>query len=216
VGQEYGNPPVEQITAAGGSMPYVWSISGGNLPTGLAIDPVTGRIFGVPTQSGQFQFTVKVAESGGQSATKTFTISINSLPVIQTASLPAGGSGRAYSQTLKVTGGTPTVTWAISSGSLPPGLSIDSATGTITGTPTSESKNSFTVTATDAAGASASKDLSLEVTASGTAGGSVSNSSGGCSIGRKQNGPTQVADALVMMTPLFVIIALKNRRRKKK
>jgi len=39
---------------------------------------------------------------------------------------------------------------------------------------------------------------------------------GGCSIGRKHNGPTQVVDALVMLAPLFAIIALRNLRRKKK
>ena len=39
---------------------------------------------------------------------------------------------------------------------------------------------------------------------------------GGCSIGRKQNGPTQVADALVMLAPLFAVIALRNFRRKRK
>ncbi|MFI5293916.1 MAG: putative Ig domain-containing protein [Thermodesulfovibrionales bacterium] len=217
VGQEYGTPPVEQITAAGGAAPYTWSISGGNLPNGLSIDPSTGRIFGVPSQSGQFLFTVKVTESGGQIATKSFMISINSAPSIQTTSLPAGRSGIEYQQTLKEVGGTPTITWAIGSGSLPPGLSIDTATGIISGTPTSESKNSFTITATDAAGASVSKDLAIEVTAAGAGGGgAASNSGGGCSIGRKQNGPTQVADALVMLAPLFAIIALRNFRRKKK
>lgn len=217
VGQEYGNAPVEQITAAGGATPYTWSISGGNLPNGLSIDPSTGRIFGVPSQSGQFLFTVKVTESGGQIATKSFIISINSAPSIQTTSLPAGRSGIAYQQTLQEVGGTPTIAWAIGSGSLPPGLSIDTATGIISGTPTSESKNSFTITATDAAGASVSKDLSIEVTtAGGGGGGAASNSGGGCSIGRKQKGPTQVADALVMLTPLFAIIALRNIRRKKK
>lgn len=217
VGQEYGNAPVEQITAAGGATPYTWSISGGNLPNGLSIDPSTGRIFGVPSQSGQFLFTVKVTESGGQTATKSFIISINSAPSIQTTSLPAGRSGIAYQQTVQEVGGTPTITWAIGSGSLPPGLSIDTATGIISGTPTSESKNGFTITATDAAGASVSKNLTIEVTAAGAGGGgAASNSGGGCSIGRKQNGPTQVADVLVMLAPLFAIIALRNFRRKKK
>jgi subtilisin family serine protease len=46
----------------------------------------------------------------------------------------------------------------------------------------------------------------------GTSGGG----GGGCSLGRKQSGPTQVADALVMLSPLFAIIALRNLRRKKK
>jgi subtilisin family serine protease len=52
--------------------------------------------------------------------------------------------------------------------------------------------------------------------ASGSSTGTSGGGGGGCSIGRKQNGPTQVADALVMLAPLFAIIVLRNRRRKKK
>lgn len=51
---------------------------------------------------------------------------------------------------------------------------------------------------------------------SGGGGGSISSSGGGCSIGARKNKPTAFADMAVMLMPLFVIIMLKNIRRKKK
>ena len=54
---------------------------------------------------------------------------------ITTASLPNGTAGAAYSVTLAATGGTGPYSWSIASGSLPSGLTLNSATGTISGTP---------------------------------------------------------------------------------
>ena len=54
---------------------------------------------------------------------------------ITAAPLPEGTSGTSYSYTATVSGGTPAYHWAIESGTLPEGLSIDSFTGTISGTP---------------------------------------------------------------------------------
>jgi hypothetical protein len=59
----------------------------------------------------------------------------------------------------------------------------------------------------------AATTLTSDPSSPGTSGG---GGGGGCSVGRKQNGPTQVADALVMLLPLFAVILLKSRRRKKK
>jgi Putative Ig domain len=55
---------------------------------------------------------------------------------ITTASLPQAQNGVAYSTTLVASGGTTPYTWAILSGSLPPGLSLNASTGVISGTPT--------------------------------------------------------------------------------
>ena len=89
-----------------------------------------------------------------------FTISENAAaaPTITTDTLPGGKVGEAYSQTLSATGTTP-ITWGIDSGNLPAGLTLDEATGEISGTPTAAGTASFTVKAENSAG-SDTKELS--------------------------------------------------------
>jgi uncharacterized repeat protein (TIGR02543 family) len=82
---------------------------------------------------------------------------------ITTSSLPPGVIGVAYSQTLSASGGQGAYTWSITSGSLPAGLSLDPSTGMISGTPTATGSSSFTVLATDANQATASKNLTLNI-----------------------------------------------------
>ena len=81
---------------------------------------------------------------------------------ISTSSLPNATVGIAYSQTLAATGGEPPYTWSIS-GSLPAGLNLNASTGVISGTPTTESLDSFTVSVTATNDMTESKVLSLNV-----------------------------------------------------
>ena len=100
-----------------------------------------GKLEGEPTGSG----TVKIA------------------PTITTESLPDGEVGTVYSQTLTATG-DPTITWNVTSGTLPAGLTLGTNTGTISGTPTAEEAPTFTVTATNASG-SDSKEYTIQIAA---------------------------------------------------
>lgn len=86
--------------------------------------------------------------------------------VVDTTMLPAATTTSAYSQTLQAHGGSsPTYTWAVTSGSLPAGLTLAAATGVISGTPTTQASYSFSVTATDTGAlASAAQSLSIDVT----------------------------------------------------
>ncbi len=68
---------------------------------------------------------------------------------ITTSSLPSGMTGTAYSQTLLTTASQGTVSFSIVSGALPTGLSLDSSTGSISGTPSAAGSYSFSVKATD-------------------------------------------------------------------
>jgi hypothetical protein len=77
------------------------------------------------------------------------TLLASSPPVIATSALAPGQLGTPYDQTLQATAGTPPYAWSVSSGSLPPGLSLDASTGEITGTPTQSGSYPFTAQATD-------------------------------------------------------------------
>ncbi len=83
-------------------------------------------------------------------------------PGITTTTLANGTVGTAYSQTLSATGGTTPYTWTIASGTLPAGLTL-SASGVISGTPTTSGAVSFTVKVTDSTSATATQLLTVTV-----------------------------------------------------
>jgi subtilisin family serine protease len=84
-------------------------------------------------------------------------------PTITTTSLPEGTVGVPYSQTLQVTAGTPPYAWSLDPGPLPGGLTLDSSTGTISGTPTSAGSYPFTAKVTDNATQTDTQALSIVV-----------------------------------------------------
>jgi len=155
----------QTLAATGGTTPLTWSLQSGSLPAGLSLVSSSGAITGTPTAAGTSNFTAKVTDAVGASATKALSIVINAAISITTASLPTGTIGAAYSQTLAATGGTGALTWSIQSGTLPAGLSLNASTGAITGTPTASGTSNFTAKATDTVNASATRALSIAVTA---------------------------------------------------
>jgi hypothetical protein len=162
VGQAYN----QTVQATGGTGALTWSISLGTLPQNLSLNPATGAISGTPTATGTSSFTVRVADTAGQADAQAFSILINPAapPTITTTSLPGGTVGQAYSQTLQATGGTGTLVWNVSVGSLPANLALSQA-GTISGTPTNAGTSNFTVRVTDALSQSDTQPLSIVVSA---------------------------------------------------
>ena len=85
------------------------------------------------------------------------------VPTITTTSLPDGTVGVAYSATLQATNGTSPYTWSLDPGPLPAGLTLNSSTGAITGTPTVAGTSSFTAKVTDSATQNDTQALSIAV-----------------------------------------------------
>src|SRR5580658_2789773 len=77
--------------------------------------------------------------------------------------LPNGTQTVAYDQTITASGGVAPYTYAVTSGSLPSGLSLNSSTGEITGTPSTTGFSNFTITATDSTSATGSRAYSISV-----------------------------------------------------
>jgi Putative Ig domain len=142
-----------QPTATGGTPPYQWSIASGSLPPGLTLDVQDGSITGQPTQTGQFAFTLEVEDSSSPalSHTVSLTITVENRPAITSPPAADDGTvGEAYdSGPGEASGGTPPYTWSISEGSLPPGLSLNSSTGDISGTPTTAGNYFYELIVTD-------------------------------------------------------------------
>jgi type II secretory pathway component GspD/PulD (secretin) len=146
------------LQSTGGTAPVTWSLGTGTLPAGLTLNPSTGAITGTPTAAGTSSINVTVTDSAtpADSATTALSITVDTSQAafaISTSELPNGSIGTPYDQILTATGGTTPLTWSVSAGSLPPGLSLHAQTGEITGTPTFSSGQApsftFTVAVTD-------------------------------------------------------------------
>ncbi len=140
----------------GGSITY--SLVSGSLPTGLSLSSLTGGISGTPTSSALATFTVRATDAGGNYVDRAFTLP-NAVPVWSTTSQTLSGvtNSTAVNLTLVATddsGNTPT--YSIISGSLPSGISLNTSTGVLSGTPTVTTSNSVTFAATDVNGSTVS------------------------------------------------------------
>lgn len=157
------------LTATGGRAPYIWSVTTGALPTGLKLASATGIISGKVTESGAYTFIVQVTDADSRTANKTFTITTStnspSTPLsITTTSLPTGEVNKLYpSTTLSATGGTIPRSWTLVGGIMPPGLSLASATGIISGTPTAGGSYDLIFRVTDMDLTSVERTLSIVV-----------------------------------------------------
>jgi hypothetical protein len=65
------------LFADGGVPGYTWSLRSGQLPPGLSLSPSPGRITGTPTTRGTFSFLVRVTDSRGAFAERTFSITVS-------------------------------------------------------------------------------------------------------------------------------------------
>ena len=138
--------------AAGGATIASWSATG--LPAGLSIDSSTGTISGIPTTAGTSSVTVTATDSASFTGSTSFTWTLTNTVVVTAPSNQSNVSGTAVTPlTVSATDTSTTTSLTFTdSSSLPPGLSIDSSTGTITGTPTTAGIYAVTITATDGSG----------------------------------------------------------------
>ena len=119
-----------------GSAPITFAVSSGTLPTGLTLNSLTGVISGTPTVGGTFTGVITATNGVAPDATQAFSIVIAQAIVFTSPALPANGNlASVYNATCTVIGTAP-IAFTVSSGALPPGLTLNSGTGVITGTPT--------------------------------------------------------------------------------
>jgi hypothetical protein len=129
-----------------------WSVSGGGA---LSNETTTGATYTAPAASNSaLTVTVTATSVADTTKTGTVTLTIPAAPAITTGALAAGAVGTAYSQTMAASGGIPTYSWTLTSGTLPACLTMNSA-GVISGTPT--------------ASCAGTTNLTFKVTDSGTA-----------------------------------------------
>ena len=158
-------------TATGGVPPYTWSIGGGALPAGLAMD-LSGAVSGTPGALGTFLFTVQVTDSGGNTASIDTTINVvQRLAVSPTCPtnfpcMVEAGCVTACGGFGNQSGGMPPYTYRVVGGGIPSGMGLSglALAGTFPAPPTGSTTDwLFTVRVTDGLGASAQTTAKFHV-----------------------------------------------------
>src|SRR5262249_26488400 len=139
----FGNGPATSPTLVGASYSFQYTstgfpvpsftVSSGALPTGLTLSS-SGVISGTPTATGSFSGVVTLSKGVTPDATQAFTIVVNQTPAFTSTDNTSFAVGTAGNFTVTASGvPAPTLT---RSGTLPAGVTFDTSTGILSGTPT--------------------------------------------------------------------------------
>jgi hypothetical protein len=139
-----------------------YSLIGGSLAPGLSLNPTTGIISGTPNVVGSYNFVIK-AQAGDCSAAQSYTLVIN-CPIITVnpGTLSAGTVGSSYSASFSAAPAG-NYQFSVSAGALPPGLSLNTTTGVLSGTPTTANTYTFTITARGFGNCTGSQSYTLTI-----------------------------------------------------
>jgi Carboxypeptidase regulatory-like domain/Putative Ig domain len=187
-------PEITSPTTAGGTtgLPFVYqfqtrfpaSKAVTNLPAGLTFNSQISAIVGIPTVAGSFSVGLSASNTSG-TANVTLSLTVQpappSGPVITSSTSATGRSNKPFSFQVITTGGSPAT--RVSATDLPSGLTLDSTTGLISGSATTEASIAVSLTAVDG-GFTATSQLQLTFTADPTVPVIVSSSSASLSPGQ--------------------------------
>ena len=158
---EIGKPYSDGIVAIAYPV-ATYEVTSGVLPSGIKLNPATGELIGTPVATGSYSFTVTAKNSIGTLA-HPLVLEVQQAPQNVTVTAPTDANvGEQYSGKVTATG-YPNPTFAVTSGALPDGVTLDSTTGEISGTVANGGNYSFTITATNAIGSMPGNTVLVEV-----------------------------------------------------
>jgi large repetitive protein len=217
------------LAGSGGISPYKWTLTGGTLPTAWTLTSA-GVLSGpapVAGQVGATNLTFELTDSGtatALTASQQLALTISPAAAIAfTGSVPATATwNTSYSGSAATTGGAGALTYTVASGAMPTGLSLNAATGAITGKPTAVGTFNLTIKAADAYGDSATQAYTIAVNQATptlnfaaiptkTYGGptftvSASSASSGAVTYSVTSGPATIAGATVTLTGAGTVV----------
>jgi hypothetical protein len=156
-----GSPYPALLEASGGLAPYLWDVVTGTLPPGVELG-ADGRLSGVPTASGTFSFTARVADSRGKTSSQALTVTSYLPPAVSAKAMKEGYAGESYDDFFSAAEGKAPYTFTVSAGTVPQGLTLH-PNGVLQGTPTAPGTPSFEVTASDVNGRTSARSFSVSI-----------------------------------------------------
>lgn len=152
-----------KATGANGAAPYTWAATG--LPDGLTIDETTGAITGTVTKPGVFTPEIKLTDANGRTATRKYTHAVYEPLTLPAIDARRTDLGSAFSAAATAAGGDGAYTYSASG--LPLGVSINSSSGVMSGTPSVSGRYLPVVAVTDGAGGKVTGTFELIVESDG-------------------------------------------------
>jgi len=158
--QQMGTGPHTLVASASSGLPVSFTSISSSICT-VSADQVTlvapGTCSITASQVGNANY------SPAPQVTQTFSIGKAAVIIVLSPTLPDGDQGVAYSATVTASGGAEPYTFAVTSGALPPGLTLNPASGTVSGTPTGNGTFGFTITANDGASNTGSQAYTIMI-----------------------------------------------------
>lgn len=162
------NQPFSHTVNASGNPAPTLSVSAG-LPTWLTFNTSTRVLSGTPDALGTSTFTITAMNTSG-TVTQNVSLTVNAAgtaPTITSGNPPAGVVGTVYPTFSFVAGGSPAASW--SSSSTIPGLTLNTTTGALSGTPTTAGTYSYSITASNGTLPNATATYSIVITSNSSA-----------------------------------------------
>lgn len=158
-------PYAFNLSAVNGVGAESWKLLSGNLPPGMTFAS-TGDFTGTPTESGNFPITVEVTDSSNPplSTTASYVLQVQPFSFLTPSALPAGEVGEALTSGILMANGKAPFSYVLTGGALPPGITLNTTLGTLSGSPTAPGNYSFRVQVTDSLGATATGQFTMSVT----------------------------------------------------
>ncbi|MEO5936790.1 MAG: putative Ig domain-containing protein [Terriglobales bacterium] len=196
------------VSGTGGKSPYVWMVSAGVLPNGLTLASDSGMISGTAMTAGTATFTVTMTDAAGSALAKQLAITVNPAAATSASGKMWGAiQGSPYAFTMATPTGSAPFSWSVATGALPPGLSLDTARGTIQGTPTTDGTYAFTIQVRDIGTLLVTENFNLIVSSASTAYGNT-----GSAYATEGGGPDPLATILDACTGSTALLANKSYR----
>ncbi len=157
-----GVPFSQQVPVFNATPPVTLTVTSGVITPGLTLSP-TGLISGTPTHAGSYGVGVSVQDSTGKTGAGTIMTVFAPPPLsVSPATIPDGAVGQDYSVTFTGSGGGPIYRYSLSG--IVPGLTLDAASGVLSGKPTSGGTYHITIFVEDYGSATGSQSYTFNIT----------------------------------------------------